>query len=166
MIVTGPRDILISWLCSRIGYVPTPHMTCIASVEKNEIKAVVGYDMFSGKSCQMHIAGTGKLWMTRELLYAAFDYPFRQLDYSVVLGVTDSSNADAIHLNNRLGFTEFYRVQHGHPSGDLVMFEMRKPDCKWLLGGKKWQRNQQSHPADSMAAADKIIGAAATGAIK
>jgi RimJ/RimL family protein N-acetyltransferase len=82
----------------------------------------------------MHLAGTGKRWMDRELLFAAFDYPFNQLELNVVLGLVDSSNEDAINLNTKLGFRTAHRIVDGHPDGDLILFEMRREDCKWLRG--------------------------------
>lgn len=112
-------------------------MTCIGRVEHGTLRAVVGYDHFTGKCCQMHIAGTGKLWMTRELLFAAFDYPFRELNLNVVLGVTDSSNKEAIRLNTKLGFRRAHVVCGGHPDGDLIIFEMQRADCRWLSLGSR-----------------------------
>jgi L-amino acid N-acyltransferase YncA len=119
-------------------------MTCIGQVENGILRAVVGYDHFTGKSCQMHVAGTGKTWMTRELLFAVFDYPFRELGLNVVLGIVDSSNADGLAFNRRIGFREVHRVVNGHPDGDLVIFEMQKADCRWLSlrSRLKWERSQ------------------------
>lgn len=148
MIVSQPRDILQSWLCKRIGYVPTPNMTCMGQVTDATLRAVVGYDHFTGKSCQIHIAGTGKNWMTPDLLFAAFDYPFRQLDLNALLGIVDSANQDAINLNLKLGFRIVHTVQGGHPDGDLVIFEMQRTECRWLKlrSRKKWQRNLAMQP--------------------
>lgn len=137
MIVTQPRAQLVEWLCERIGYVPTPNMTCIGQVTRGTLRAVVGYDHFTGKCCQMHIAGTGRTWMTRELLYAAFDYPFRELGFNVVLGIVDSGNPEGLEFNRRIGFREVHRVVNGHPDGDLVIFEMQKADCRWLSLGSR-----------------------------
>jgi hypothetical protein len=148
MLVVQPRDVLVSWLCKRVGYVPTPHMTCIGLTDRAIIRAVVGYDHFTGKACQMHVAGIGTNWMTRDLLFAAFDYPFRELGLNAVLGFVDGSNKDAINLNLRLGFKEVHRVVDGHPDGDLIIFEMKKADCKWLSlrSRVKWARNLQDSP--------------------
>jgi len=93
---------------------------------------VVGYNGFCGNTCMMHVAGVGN-WINRELLYAAFDYPFRQLGVAQVFAPVAATNARALKLDKHLGFVEHSRFPDAWADGvDLVLLTMRKTDCKWL----------------------------------
>lgn len=132
MIVTDHQELLARWLCERIGYVPTPHLRCIANIRKDgKILGVVGFDGWNGASCQMHVAGEGN-WVTRDLLIAVFDYVFRLADCSVVLGLVPSGNDKALRFDKHVGFIEVARVKHAHPDGDLVVLQLRREDCRYL----------------------------------
>ena len=85
------------------------------------------------KSCQMHIAAVDEVnWMSRDLLWAAFDYPFNKLGVSVILGQICADNTDALRLNRHLGFKVVAEIPDAHMEGDLVIMAMRKEDCRWL----------------------------------
>lgn len=132
MIVSGPNDILTTWLCTRIGLVPTHHIRCIArlSAEK-QIMAVIGFDNWNGAACEMHVAGEGN-WMNRALLFAAFDYPFRVAGCKMVLGRIPSGNKEAVRLNKHLGFNIECEIEGAHPDGSLIIMSMRRENCRWL----------------------------------
>jgi RimJ/RimL family protein N-acetyltransferase len=132
MIQTQHQDILARWLCERIGYVPTPSLRCIANVSpEGKIFGVVGFDGWNGASCQMHAAGEGN-WVTRELIYACFDYVFNVAKLKVVLGLVPSGNKKALRFNRHVGFSEVVRLKDGHPDGELVLLQMRRENCRYL----------------------------------
>jgi RimJ/RimL family protein N-acetyltransferase len=104
----------------------------IGRVERGSLTAVVGYNAFSGNTCSMHVAGVGN-WLSRELLSAAFHYPFVQAKLVQVFVQTSANNAKALRLEKHLGFTEFARVKDGWETGvDMLVLTMRKQDCRWL----------------------------------
>lgn len=141
MITVGPQDILISWLCARIGYVPTPNMRCIGRLKSGKLVGVVGYDGFNDTSCQIHVAGEGN-WVDREILQATFKYPFEHLGLKVLIGLVPSGNAEAIRFNEHLGFKIEARIKDAHPDGELLVMSMRREDCRWIrekLYGKEKQ---------------------------
>jgi hypothetical protein len=85
------------------------------------------------KACQMHIAAVSEVnWMNRDLLWAAFDYPFNKLGVSVILGQICGSNEDALKLNRHLGFKVVAEIADAHMDGDLVIMAMKREDCRWL----------------------------------
>lgn len=136
-ITTQHQDVMASWLCKRIGLVPTPNMQCIGRVNaEGDLIGVVGFDGYNGASVMMHCAGEGN-WVSRRLLWAAFDYPFRLMQCNVVLGLVPSGNHAALKLNRHLGF-QLAAVLHGaHPDGAMLVLTMRREDCRYLpmLGG-------------------------------
>jgi hypothetical protein len=113
---------------------PLPEETvCIGQEIDGNLVAVVGYCSFMPNACQMHIAAVDEVnWMSRDLLWAAFDYPFNVLGVKVILGQICGSNEDALKLNRHLGFKVVAEIPDAHMDGDLVIMAMRKEDCRWL----------------------------------
>jgi RimJ/RimL family protein N-acetyltransferase len=129
---TQNQDVLATWLCNKIGLVPSPHLRCIARLNAaGQIMGVVGYDGYNGASCLMHVAGEGN-WISRDLLRAAFDYPFNVMQCQVVLGMVPSGNVEALKLNEHLGFKVKNRLYGAHPDGSLVLMMMTRDECRWL----------------------------------
>ena len=100
--------------------------------EFEKLRAVVQYCGFSGKSCQMHIASEGNGWMTKNFLWAAFDFPFNKLGVRVILATIAGNNNKSLKLSRHLGFQEIATIADAHNEGDLVILEMRPQHCKWL----------------------------------
>jgi hypothetical protein len=132
MVVTDKQGLLASLLCDRIGLTPTPDLRCIGTVtSEGEIAGIVGYDGYNGASVMMHVAGFGN-WINRDILKAAFDYPFIKLDCKVVLGLVPSGNTEALKLNKHLGFKVITEIEGAHPDGSLILMAMRREECRWL----------------------------------
>jgi hypothetical protein len=146
LIVAHYQDILASWLCKRIGLVPSPHLRCFGVVQEGELVAVVGFDGWNGASCQMHVAGDGGHWVTRTLLRTVFRYAFADNELKLVLGIIPSGNTAALRFNSHIGFTEVTRIEGAHPDGALVIMELRRENCRWL--------KEKGHGQESLAAAD------------
>lgn len=99
----------------------------------NEIEWVVGYTAFIGKTCQMHVVNLGDKPTPRNLLFAAFDYPFNYLGIEKVFGVVNSKNEHAAKYDQKLGFKEVQRFEGMHDDGgDIVLYAMDKADCRWI----------------------------------
>ena len=104
----------------------------MGNVLSNELRAVVVYCNFQGKSCQMHIASSGSHWMTKDFLKAAFDYPFNKLKLKVIIGAVPGNNEKALKLDRHLGFVDKAYIEDAHADGDLVILAMRRENCRWL----------------------------------
>ena len=93
---------------------------------------VVAFNGFWGHVCTMHTAGEGN-WVSRQLIWRSFDYPFRQLNMQAVLAPVASSNARALKFDQRLGFREVHRVADGWDAGDdLIILQLKRDECLWL----------------------------------
>ena len=96
---------------------------------------VIGGFLYDGivtnKRCFMHCAGLGKKWLTKSLLWTAFNYPFYQLKLNVVIGLISSNNIECIEFAKHIGFTESARIKDAGKDGDLLIFSLHKKDCKW-----------------------------------
>jgi RimJ/RimL family protein N-acetyltransferase len=94
--------------------------------------AVVAFCGFLPNACHMHIGTVGDNWMSKDLLWACFDYPFIKLGKKVILATLDASNKEAVRLNRHLGFQDKCVIEDAHENGDLLIMTMKREDCKWL----------------------------------
>ena len=122
---------LKKWLCDKIGLIPTPDLCCIGSISDKGILGVVGFDQYNGSSIVMHVAGTPG-WLTRDLIWACFDYPFNVCKVNMIIGLVPSGNTDAIRFNTHLGFETRVVLEDAHPDGSLILMTMRRGRCRYL----------------------------------
>jgi RimJ/RimL family protein N-acetyltransferase len=97
-----------------------------------ELVGGVMYEGFNGPNIWVHCAGVGR-WITKDLLKAAFAYPFVQLGVSNVWGWVDASNQKARRLDEHLGFTQ-QAVLTGaaKDGGDVIIYRMTREECRFL----------------------------------
>ena len=133
MVTTENQRYMGDWLVRMMNY-PLPEETvCIGQEIDGVLAAVVGFCSFMPNACQMHIATVDEVnWMSKDLLWACFDYPFNVLGVKVILGQICASNEDALRLNRHLGFKVVAEIPDAHMDGDLVIMAMRSEDCRWL----------------------------------
>ena len=132
-IITKPRHALVSWICHEVSYVPSRNMTAIGvwDDKKEELAGVVGYDGMNGASCEMFVAGHGR-WLSKDLLKAAFTYPFEQMGLNVVVVKVSSANKEAQIFDEHVGFEEQCRLPGAYDDGDMIIYTMLKDECRWL----------------------------------
>lgn len=131
------KQVAAQILLNEIGLQPTLSQQAILWVDPDDrqIKWVVGFDSFVGKTCQIHTVNLGLQSMPRLLIWAGFDYPFNQLGLKTIVSTVNSTNERAMKYNNKLGFKEVLRLEGCHEDdGDIVIFRMNKKDCRWLRG--------------------------------
>ena len=136
------------WLYSRINVAFSPLDSYVIGVERDGvIEAAVGYKDFTGRSVCMHVAIDNPCAIHRRFVWLCFDYPFNQMGVEKVLGVVDSSNAEALNLDLKLGFRPVATVEGVYENGDMLILEMRKSQCRWLKYGAKYGKEIQSPAA-------------------
>ena len=94
--------------------------------------AGVVYERFTGVSVVASIAVDDPKRITREWIWAIFDYPFNQLMVKKILVYACSSNEDSLHLARRFGFKQVAVIPEVYEDGDMIVLELHKQDCKWL----------------------------------
>jgi L-amino acid N-acyltransferase YncA len=103
----------------------------LGQVINGEIRAVVVYCGFFGKSSCIHVGSEGQYWATKDFLHKVFDYPFNTLKLKVIIGTVAGSNKNSLRLCRHLGFKDVAFIPDAHNEGDLVILEMRPEFCKW-----------------------------------
>lgn len=92
----------------------------------------VGYNAFIGKTCCMHVVVKRPELLNRQMVRAAFSFPFEACGCNAVLALVDSVNEAALDFDKRLGFTQVHRIPHGALEGDQVILQMLRSECRWL----------------------------------
>ena len=94
--------------------------------------AGVAYAEWNGVNVVCHIAAEGKHWATRQFLWTIFDYPFRQLKAKRITVCVGEGNSASRRFVQHLGFRLEAQLTGAHPTGDLLIYCMREPQCRWL----------------------------------
>ena len=134
----GALQLAANILLEKAYVQPCMDLKALFLVDKNgEIDWVIGYTAFIGKTCQMHVVNLTNKPVNKELVFAAFDYPFNYLGVEKALGIVNSNNEKAMKFDQKLGFKEVHRFVGMHDDGgDIVVFSMDKSDCKWIMEHK------------------------------
>ena len=90
-----------------------------------------------GGSVELHICGIDPHWISRDLIYVCFDYPFNQLRVKKIWGRVPASNTTALDLDRKFGMVEEHRLKDVFPDGDLIILSMYRAQCKWLALGPR-----------------------------
>jgi len=125
--------------------------------------AGVLFDSYNGASVCMHVAAVeGKRWMTRDYLWLSFALPFMQWNVKKIIGLVGSANTAAREFDENLGFVLEATLKDAHPDGDLLLYTMRRDQCRWLnIKLRNWPYGQaQRTPEPELPAADPATGSA------
>lgn len=104
-----------------------------------ELVAGVAYGNWNGVNVECHIASDGtRRWMTREYLWAIFDYPFNRVGGTYgakrITVCVGEGNAASRRFVEHLGFKLEAKLAGAHPTGDLLIFRLLKHECRWIKG--------------------------------
>lgn len=129
------KELAAEILHKEIGVQPSADQQCIfwANPDTQAVEWCIGFTNFIGKTCQIHVVNFKKKYTPRKLLWATFDYPFRQLGLEALIGIVNSNNEQAMKYDQHLGFKEVYRFEGMHEDGgDIVVFRMNKDECRFI----------------------------------
>jgi RimJ/RimL family protein N-acetyltransferase len=87
---------------------------------------------YTGASITAHMAGTQRNWASKEVLFAVFDYVFRQLSCERVFGFIKANNERALTIAKKLGFNEIVVIPRVYSDTDVIVVCLEKSDCRWM----------------------------------
>lgn len=95
--------------------------------------AGIWFEAYNGANMMMHVAALPQTrWMTKEVLWYTFHYPFIEMNVRRVTGLLSSNNHEAIEFDTRLGFHLEATLKDAAPDGDLLVYVMFREECRWL----------------------------------
>lgn len=110
-----------------------PGRGVIIGLWDNRPLAACLYEAYNGASIMLHIATDGsRQWMNREYLWFVFFYAFEQQKACKILAPVESSNSRCLKFIEHIGFVLEATLKDAAPDGDLLIYTMRKDQCKWL----------------------------------
>jgi len=108
----------------------------IGWLKNGSIVAGVVYAEWNGPNVVCHIASDRSHgWLTRAYLWAIFDYPFNQLGVERITVCVGEGNKDSQRFVRHLGFILEARLKGAHPTGDILIFCMKRQDCRFIQKG-------------------------------
>ena len=132
----GDSDLVKQWMAPRFGGpAPLPFCSTIAHVEDGQsLLGAVWLENYNGASVTAHIVGEGRRWLTRRFLEDLFHYVFVVLGCRKVIGIVREANRHARQFDEKLGFRLEACIADADPEGALLIYSLRREDCKFLKG--------------------------------
>lgn len=133
------------WVAQRIGGVFTPANSVAIGLEKDgTLIAGIMYEHWNGRSIVAHIAIEGR--MTPAFVGAIFDYAYNVCGAEKAIVPVGSHNVKSQKLVEHMGFSEEGRLKDAQPDGDIILYTLKKSDCRFL--GEKYGQ-KCSHAAST-----------------
>lgn len=117
------------------------------SDEDGRLLGGVTFDGFTNNCIFIHQAGFDKHWLSKTMLWAAFDYPFNQLKVAKLAGTIPEHDKELLDINRRLGFNVECRIRDAYGTGDdMLILSMTREECRWLnIKQSALRRNEVTH---------------------
>ena len=124
-------DGVVEWVAPRaLGASTFGTARAIGWESNGKIVAGVVYTNWNGRNIDVHVAIDGPI--TRKFIWTICDYPFNQLKVERVTGMVAENNRKSRNFAERIGFVKETTLRNAHPSGDLLVYVIRKKECRWL----------------------------------
>ena len=128
-IVSGPE--VGYWTASKMnGSFSSENSTAIGLERNGELVAGIMYENWNGRSIMAHIAITGQI--NRSYIGAIFRYAYVTCGVEKAIVPVSSANAKSMKFVEKLGFTEEARIADAAPDGDIIVYTLKKADCRYL----------------------------------
>lgn len=133
-IIYDRPDIVGPWVYARTGGVFLPQIShCLGQVDSSgSLVAGVVFEGYNGATMKSHIAVDPGKALNKQMLWAIGEYVFRQQKVTKLIGLVDSNNTKALHLDKKFGFKEEGRIKDGVVGGDLVILTLTKDDYRYI----------------------------------
>lgn len=119
------------WCAERLGTAYTPERSvAIGLVKDGTIQAGVIFDNWNLRSIMAHIVVEGRL--TKHFIASIFHYPYQVARVEKIICPVEETNLKSRRLAENMGFVEEARLTDCHPNGSLLLYTLRKSDCRFL----------------------------------
>lgn len=108
---------------------------CDVAISRWEDGLLLGgviYQNFTHESIAMHVASFRNNWVTRDLIWVCFHYPFVQLGVKRIFGQVPETNIQALNFDLRFGFKILTKIDGVFPDGGVIVLVLERDECRWL----------------------------------
>lgn len=135
-LVEPDEEALEDFCIYHLGLPKVPHECTFLAFRKDDQDHVSVGAMFErytgeGGSVTAHWASEGG-YVPRDVLTMAFLYVFDQLGCARMIGEVRASDAHVRRVDEKLGMKEVAVIPGYFPDDDLVIYELKREDCKFL----------------------------------
>jgi RimJ/RimL family protein N-acetyltransferase len=133
-LIQNQSDEIGTWVCDRTGGLWYEGAgTAVGFTFEGKLVGGVTYTNYNGSNVHMTFALKDRRFINRASLFAAFSYPFLQLECRRVTALVDCGNFRSLALVEHLGFAYEATLEDAAPNGDhQIVFRMLKSECRWL----------------------------------
>lgn len=112
----------------------SPYQRGLVQLRDGEPVGAVLFEQNNGVNVFAHCAGTpGKPWLTRQMLYNMFHYPFVQQGVERVTLWINADNTKSIKFAEHLGFEyEATLMRAGSDRQAVMVYRMFREDCRYV----------------------------------
>lgn len=128
-----PREPIAKWVLDNIGEPDgrfQDDYKAIGVFDGDTLLGAVIFDAFTRQDCNLHICVQDRRCVSRRIIRAVFDYPFRQLSLARVSVQVLESNSASLEFVQRLGF--IYEGAKRLPAMKQLLFGLQRHECHWL----------------------------------
>jgi len=116
---------------ARVGY--DDLSTNIARLKDGALMGGAVYNSFTHESIQMHVAGIGKHWANRDLLWVGYHYPFEQLGVQRIFAQVPEDNIASQRLCLHAGWEYVARIEGVYQGGlACLVMKIERKNCRFL----------------------------------
>lgn len=87
---------------------------------------------YLGASMTCHMAGNDEKWCSKDLLWMAFHYAFKQLNVRKLIAPVASNNYHALAIDLRGGWQLETIIKDAYPDAHMFILTMTRDTCPWL----------------------------------
>lgn len=119
-----------------VQFVPKLHHCAASYNDRDVLMGGVLFTDYWGGSIGIHFAGFRPNWISRAIIYLAFDYPFRQLEVKKLVATIPEWNVrsrnNALHFGFKIEHlvSDIYNRRDG--VNGMYICSMLRDDCRWL----------------------------------
>ena len=131
---TQDSELVGKWVCEKSGGSYHQGATGIGIVKHGKLEVGIMYDGYTGRggSIMMSSRCDNPKATSKWFYWAIFDYPFNQLGVKRITGFVPAWNLAAQRFDEHLGFVREATLEDVLPEGDLIIYRMKRQDCRWL----------------------------------
>lgn len=124
---------IVDYVVERVcGGIDIGQAVGIGTSKDEVILGGVAFYNWNYKNLFMHAASDNRYWLSKLYLKYMFNYAFETCGAARITGLVDENNYHARQFNERIGFTEETRMKDACLSGDILVYVMRRDECRWI----------------------------------